>query len=246
MNYNYTLICPRLSGDEELYSKSIEKNSHHFSPARILNVTDDYPNQTITSKYNQAINTIRKDLKENDILIFSHNDTGIIDDFFKDKVEHIFNNTDAALIGVVGSNLLNDDGCWWSVPKDNQRGHLIQGNRSNNNQFHLQKGLIGFFDDIVVIDGLIMITLGKYLMNSEINFDINTCRNNFYDASFCLDYLLNGYKIVVADILVSHKSEGVSNKDQIYCEDRDKFIKKYKDLSLDFPITLKSIKNKNV
>lgn len=239
--YNYKLIVPRVTGDTELFDSIVQANIKNISsPVTIYSVGDDYPNETIHSKYYKVIEKFKfdKDLKENDILIFSHNDCGILDLRFKEKIEYIFDKNEADLIGFVGSRQLNEDCCWWISGPENMFGHIIQGNKTDDSKVHLIKGPIGFYKNIVAIDGFCFVTLGKYFLNYNINFDKDTYKgNHFYDLDICQQFLNNNLKIAVAHFWMFHKSEGVSFQDNVWKTDRDSFISKF---NLKFPFSKES------
>jgi hypothetical protein len=252
MNYNFKLIVPRVAGDDKTFKDVFEANLKNItSELAVYNIFDDpkQPNFSIFQKYNKAIDTLKKqDIGINDLFIFCHNDVGFLDNLFKEKIENIFEQTNIALVGFVGTSELIESGCWWNTSDGSNkalRGHLIQGSKKKlpMEGIHLVKGSIGFFDDVVGVDGLCMVVSGKAIRDSEITFDTETFKgNHFYDLSFCLDLLLAGYDIAVADILLYHQSEGASNVSEEWTKERDKFVNKYKTLGLTFPITKESIK----
>lgn len=246
MERQWKVIVPRVAGDDNLTEQCVMHGVKHLGiDARVFSCSDDVgANNTIHNKYIRGIEFLKNELKEEDIVIFCHNDVNFIDNFFRNKVETVFNETDIALLGVVGSTQLKDNGCWWDNAPNILRGHIIQGARDKpmGAGFHLIKGWIGFFDDVVAIDGLCMITLGKYLMKHDINFDGTTYGgNHFYDLDFCMNYLTKGLKVGIANILVYHKSEGASNNNELWTSDRDKFVAKWKSKGIEFPITANGI-----
>jgi len=224
----YKLIVPRVPGDDVLFDSIVYANVKNISTqTEIINITDDYPNETIHSKYFKAlINLKENDLKDDDVLIFCHNDCGIIDPLFKEKVDRFFETTDVALLGFVGSSKMKEDLCWWNSEPQYLRGHLMQGNKDDNNATHLIKGAIGFYNDLIMIDGFCFVTLGKYFKNFPINFDNSYKGNHFYDMDLCRQFMFQDLKIGVADILMYHKSPGSSPSDENWKSDRANFLLK--------------------
>jgi hypothetical protein len=248
MNRDWKIIIPRVSGDEPIFNNIVLHgiNSLKF-PVRVFNCVDDVtePN-TISHKYARGIKALKNnELKDDDIIILSHNDTNFLDNHFREKVELVFSEKDIALLGFVGTKELKESACWWENSSNNLRGHLIQGSKdkSPGDGFHLIKGLVGYFDDLVAVDGMCLITLGKYLRAGGIEIDTQTyVGNHFYDLDLCMSFLTKGFKIGVADILVYHKSEGKSNENEEWKTERDKFIAKWKNKGIEFPVTYESIK----
>ena len=247
MNYNIKVIVARVAGDEVCYDnlyKSLERIPY---PINVLSVSNNVKGEhNIWFKYNACIVGLKKDnmLLDNDIVIFAHNDISIIDPSFKEKIEMIFNETDVALIGVVGTSELKESGCWWDNDVSKLRGHIEQGSKQKkiNEGFHLTKGGIGFFNDAVAMDGLILITLGKYLKESNIMFPLCYDNSHFYDIDFSLQFLLKGYQIAIADIAIYHQSEGASNGNDEWTKSRNLFIQKCHEYGIEFPINQSSIK----
>lgn len=246
MERNWKIIVPRVAGDDVLTEQCVMHGVKHLGiDARVFSCCDDVGmSNTIHNKYVRGVDFLKNELREEDIVVFCHNDVNFIDTLFRNKVESIFNNTDVALLGVIGTSNLNEDGCWWNNPTNILRGHIIQGSKDKpvGAGFHMVKGLIGFFDDVVAIDGLCMITIGKHIMRHNINFDGTTYSgNHFYDLDFCMNFLTKGLKIGIADILVYHRSEGASTQNESWSSDKDKFVAKWKSKGIEFPITANGI-----
>jgi hypothetical protein len=250
MKREWNVLTPRVAGDTVLFDQTLLHGINAMKVlVKIFNCEDNpaTPEQnSINFKYSHGVRALKQsNIGDEDIVVFVHNDVSFLDSNFKQKVEMIFDEKDVALLGFVGTKELKENGCWWDNPVNILRGHLIQGKRDKNNGegIHLVKGQIGFFDDVVAIDGLCMITLGKYLKSGGIEIDTATYQgNHFYDLDLSMSFLTKGYKIGIADILVYHKSEGDSNQSEQWMAERDKFIKKWKAKGIQFPVTYESIK----
>lgn len=236
----YMFVVPREKGDEELFARVFQVNIPTNIATEVYSVFDeDNKKFNIFEKYNRCVEElIKKGLEDDDVIIFSHNDTGILDSEFSNKLEIVFNETKCSAVGVVGTRELKDSACWWNTPEDKLCGHIIQGSKSKGYMegIHLVKGKIGYFDDVISFDGLFFCVKGK-VFNDGIRFrsDIFSA-NHFYDISFCLDMLLAGYQIGIIDLLVYHRSEGSPNNNEVWVAERDKFLNHYKSLGLSFPI----------
>lgn len=250
----FKFIIPRVIGDD-LYFKTFTEPSLQKVGAHALQICDD-PNkdtkETIYKKYNAGISTLKNmGLKDDDAVIFFHNDAGILDNFFREKIEYaLTTKPEVGLFGIAGTSLLDESCMWWNpLFQQSQRGHLIQGKDNSENigeGEHLVKGQIGYFDDLVALDGCILITRGKQL-KEFLSFDDVTFAgyNDFYDLSLCMDVLLKGYKLAVIDVLIFHKSQGMGSLKLPWHEAKVKFIEKYTNRGLKFPITKEQFKFNN-
>lgn len=235
--------------NDEVYKTYLETSIKKFGGCLIEIYSKENERQDIQYKYMKAVDHIKKteSIKDDDIILFVHEDTVILDQQFKEKVELIFKNPNVGLVGVVGTTSFVEAGGWWMATPDRLRGHLIQGKGKNltTEGMYLKKGSVGYFNDVCAIDGCIMITTGKIVKNI-INIDINNFTNShFYDIDFCFQILNAGLDIVVADILVYHKSEGLGSLTNDWKESRDKLIHKYKNQGLVFPINKNSFNKQN-
>jgi hypothetical protein len=210
--------------------------------------SDDYEgqHQSIFIKYNQSIEALIKNgLKENDIVVFSHEDVKLIDDHLVEKFEMVFEEKkDVGLIGVVGASKLNDTCRWWSNQVQDMRGHIIQENNTQNH--HLIKGIVGYSDDLIVVDGLIFAIRADLFLKYNLRFDQENYDGfHFYDIDICCQILEKKLKIAVADILVLHKSIGDVSKNDDWAKNKDVFVKKWTG-KYKFPLTSHSFFNSNI
>lgn len=198
-------------------------------------------NLSLTKKYNLGIEKSIKDgLDDNDIIIFAHEDIKVIDQYFEDKVNLVFQNEKIGMLGVIGCSQLTRNCMWWGNRPEWLFGHCLQEYR-NGKTSHLIKGSMGYCEDIVAIDGLIIMIKGKVLKDG-LRFDENF-KFNFYDICICLDLLKNTkYKIAVADILILHKSEGLGSLTKEWHLAKNKMIQKYKKMGVKFPIMISNFK----
>lgn len=204
--------------------------------------------ESIFIKYNAGIEKLIADkepLKDDDVVAFCHEDVRILDPFFMQKLELVFKERgDIGLCGVVGATEIGDTGAWWHNPPANMRGHIIQENGSSAN--HLIKGLVGYFDDLVAVDGLCFFIRGNLLLNG-LRFDTTTYNGfDFYDIDTCVTVLEKGFKVACADILLQHKSIGDVTKRKGWYEAKDKFIAKWKAKGFSFPLSQRLFLNDNI
>jgi len=249
MNFKYCI--PRGGNDEQKFKMFAEPSMKKIG-VQALQVFDkdkEKP-ENIFKKYNASIEALFKtDLKDDDIIIFAHSDVGIIDNIFKEKLELLFSEkNDVAVVGIAGAIELTERGGWWMTTPDKMRGHLIQGKEGGGQGegFHLQKGAIGYFDDVIAVDGCIMVTLGRFIKEGLAFDDKTYDSSDFYDIDFCFRAQEMGYKVAVADILVYHQSSGMGVFNEAWKDSKDRFIKKWSDKGLVMPFTRDQFKMKEI
>ncbi len=161
--------------------------------------TDDIKH--VSTKYNIGIDVIKKNnlISNNTCVIFAKSDTNIIDDLLLNKLELAFSsNTNLAVVGVVGSKIINEGEALYS-PKNKPVNGIIVNNK--NTGTHIQYTKNGFFDNIVAVDDALFAVTGSFLTDSNFNFlpDFNTG----FGIDVSISAIKMGYDVVCADILVS-------------------------------------------
>lgn len=247
---NFKFIIPRFNDQKfQIFAEpSLRKVN-----AQVLQAFDKDKSkpESIFKKLNAGIEAaIQTGLNDDDIVIFMHEDVGIIDNLFREKVELLFNEKpEVAIVGIAGATELTERGGWWMTSSEKMRGHLIQGKSDGNlgEGFHLQKGPIGYFDDVVCVDGCLMITRGKFIKEG-LSYDDKTfpSGNDFYDIDLAMRALEMGYKIAVADILIFHQSTGMGVFNEAWKNNKDIFIKKWQDKGYKLPFTADQFKKKEI
>jgi len=247
---NIKCIVPRLNNQKfQIFTEpSMKKIS-----SQVLQIFDKDPTkpENIFKKYNAGIEAvIQNGLEDGDIVIFLHEDVGIIDNLFREKIELLFQEkNDVAIVGIAGAVEITERLGWWMTTPDKMRGHLIQGKADGGQGegFHLQKGPIGYFDDLVAIDGCMMITQGRFIKEG-LRFDDQTFTsgNDFYDIDFGLKALEMGYKISVADILIFHQSSGMGVFNEAWKNNGKILIEKWTSKGYKLPFTRDQFKMKEV
>jgi hypothetical protein len=251
---NFKCIVPRLGEKDEHKFKMFTEPSMQKIGAQLLQVFDkdkEKP-ENIFKKYNAGIEAIGQNggLNDDDIICFIHSDVGIVDNLFREKVELVFSEKpEVAILGIAGAIELTDRGGFWMNTPDKMRGHLIQGKEGGGqgDGFHLVKGAIGYFDDLVCVDGCIMITKGRFIKKG-LCFDDKTFTsgNDFYDIDLCIRAQEMEYKIAVADILIFHASSGLGVFNDPWKNNKEKFIKKWQDKGYTLPFTPDQFKKKEI
>ena len=144
---------------------------------------------------------------------------------------------DLGMVGVYGTTLLTEHGGWWMSDRSTYgRGHILQG-LENGIVKHMEDR-IGYFDDIVSIDGCMMAIKGSIL--NDYKFDESYKGYHFYDVDTSLTLQQMGYKVAVADILIQHQSEGPVGEE--WNGSRHQCINKWKKNGVTFPVTSEQMK----
>lgn len=203
--------------------------------------------KNIFQKYNLFFDVIakEKEFNDEDIIVFCHEDVNIVDDNFIQKLESVFfAKSEIGILGLAGTAQLDEACRWWASPREHLRGHLLQGSPSDNNGRHLVFGSIGYFNDLVVVDGFFMAARYKVLKETGVRFDESYNCNDMYDLDICLKMIECGYKICVADILCYHQSEGKGSMKESWELARIKFLEKWKSMGIEFPLKIATDKSK--
>lgn len=238
------IVFPRESKDSndgfnEFGMESIKR--FNFERYELFNPEDGLPH-SIFDKLNAFRDMIiQQNLDDNDIVIFSHADVKILDPFIETKLNSLFSKKpNIGLVGVIGSKIITSNGGWWLSDYSNHLGRVIQGYNDNTYK-ELSRG-IGYSEDIVTVDGCFFCVRMKTLKQIKFRDDVYQDTYHFYDMSYCIDVIENGWDICVADILVQHKSEGpLSEKWHIT---KQTFIKNVIERGYEFPIDKKQIVGK--
>lgn len=245
---NFKVIVPRV--DDNKFKTMLEPSLKRIG-VNALQVFDKDQNiqESIFKKMNAGIQAaVENDLTDDDVVIFAHEDVSFVDQLFKEKIELLFSEKpDVRLLGVTGSTEITERGGWWMNAPNKLRGGLLQGknNGSMNEAFHLIKGPIGYFDDVVAVDGCMMITKGDILRRG-LRFDEATYEgNDFYDLDMCFQVLDQGYKIAVADILIFHQSSGLGVFNDSWKNAKEKFFEKWSNKGYILPFTKDQFKERD-
>jgi hypothetical protein len=233
------IVVPTVDENDKDYEKYLKPSI----PKHLLKNTyciDNTKGNSMFAKYNYAIDylTNKRKLDDEDMIAFIHSDITLLDQTFEAKLSLTFDyKTEVGIIGVYGSTQFNEQFGWWLNDRSKHaRGHIQQG--INGATFHMSDR-IGYFDDMVVVDGCFLVVRGALAKTLQFRSDMDGYHQ--YENSYCIDtHLKTDYKVSVADILVQHESEGQMPED--WFTNGKKLFKEYSDIGLKFPLTVKSIK----
>jgi GT2 family glycosyltransferase len=178
-----------------------------------------------------------------DIIVFIHPDVIILDDDFEDRMAAAFaTNPDLGLAGVIGATYLPGNRNWWSVEHSCLRGHIIQEYEDRPNR-HMVKGLLGYHDDLLVVDGLCLAVRAS-LLRDGLSFDERFPNYLHTDTDICFSVIKMGFKVAVVDTLLQHRSDGKRADTIEWHENGEILYKKWKQLYVPGdPITRQDIAN---
>lgn len=216
-----------------------KENIKPYLPMSRTKIIKDNPKlNTMSKKYNEGRRRL-KNIRNNDIVIFIHEDIKVLDSEFEARIKYGFQiNPDLGVLGVYGSTAFVGGG-WWTYEKKNYAvGQIIQG-LNNGKQFYMRDNPTPFRKDLVVIDGCMMAVRGELLKKQE--FDETLKGWHHYDNTYCLNTLLNtDFKVGVIGSKLLHVSEG--NPDELWsAEATDIITDLVNNKGLTLPITYKSI-----
>ena len=199
---------------------------------------ENHNQYSLSESYNIGWNKLKEKNRENDIIVFCHNDIiiktkdwgKILLNLFK-----TFNKYD--IIGIAGSTELNSHGCWWldekgiSMNYDKMVGRVWHTNGIREWESIYTEKIKTMVKDVVLVDVLFIAVNDETMVKKFIE---NYKRFHCYHVTFCIDNYLEGCNIGVIDkISVLHKSVGMVNSK--WEENRKQFIEEYKE---ELPIKL--------
>jgi hypothetical protein len=200
---------------------------------------DNSEGESIYEKYNNGIQKLirKRKLTDDDIIVFAHSDITILDQSLEDKLRLTFEyKTEVGIIGVYGATQFNEQFGWWLNDREKYaRGHIQQG--LDGSTYHMSDR-IGFFDNMVVVDGCFMAIRGS--LAKSLQFRTNMDGYHHYENSYCIDTLLRTeFKVAVVDIFIQHESEGPLSED--WFNSGQKLLKEYTGMGLEFPLTSENL-----
>lgn len=216
-------ICAVSAGRGGLMEESIKKYEFEKSSNRWYN--NDRP---LCAVYNYEIEKALKD--DVDCLILVHDDV-ILEENPIPKLEKLFDSYD--LVGVAGTSKIElKSPALWHLMGGGFGGGSLHGCVQHiwrNDEGGLEKhpSDFGLYPHrVVMIDGVFMALKRKVM--EKIKFDMrNPCKFHFYDLIFSLDCHLNGFKVGVGDILITHGSEGLKSYTDDWKMGEKYFLNKY-------------------
>lgn len=175
--------------------------------------------KSLTEIYNESLSWCKYE-----VVVFCHDDL-----IFENKgwgnnlLAHFRRNPGMGIIGIAGSNHL-EDGKWWTR-KESMHGIVnhTDGKKKWSSTYSAPQGIM--VKRMLVVDGLFF---AAHVDRIKHTFDEDFKGFHFYDISFSFQNHLAGVKVgVVTDIRVTHMSIGETN--DMWEENKQLFEEKYKD-----------------
>lgn len=189
---------------EEYLNKSLEpfkKNGLHF---KLYEIHNSENLNSMFAKYNFGITQAQP--KDDDILVFVHEDVRIVDEHFFKKLELVFQKRkQVGVVGVVGTKELDING-WWINDRKHHVGRWIQGYEDGTQREMIRK--IGYDENMLALDGCCFAVRGKTAREVRFLEEVFPRSFHFYDYTYCISALEAGWKVAVCDVTIFHKSEG--------------------------------------
>lgn len=226
-------VSAKKEGESTLFGQCVQKLTEEIDTFLFL-VKEN--KESLSKIYNLAI---EKALKNDcDALMLVHDDV-ILEENPIPKLEKLFDEFD--LVGVAGTSKieLKSPALWHLMGGGFYNGY--EPSNLHGRVQHLQKvepsiGMcytekietnFGYYPHrVVMIDGVFMAMNRKVM--EKMRFDEeNPCKFHFYDLSFSLDCHLNGFKVGVGDILITHASPGLREFTEDWKNGEKWFLNKY-------------------
>jgi glycosyltransferase involved in cell wall biosynthesis len=224
------IICSRSQTINDVLSENIENT---VGCAYELVVIDNSDNKySIFEAYNRGI-----EKSKGMFFCFIHDDILFHTQNWGLKIKEIFqSDSKIGLIGVAGTKTKTKmPSAWWDCPEEEKVMNIMQHfpkKGKENWQFGFENESI---KEVVVIDGVFM----AMRKDKNIRFSNEVGGFHNYDLNLSLEYIKNGYKIIVTnDILIEHFSLGTI--DQVWLDSTYKIHNLFKDV-----LPLSTQKNKS-
>jgi hypothetical protein len=185
---------------------------------------------SLTQAYNMGWKQLDEMGRGEGIIVFCHNDiTFRTKDWGKVLLAQFKVNSDYDIIGIAGTDVLNNHGCWWLDANGKMNLNRMFGRVWHTNgvreEESIYPGKISGIKDVVVVDGLFFAVNGKTVVK---RFNEDFKGFHYYDLSFCFENYLEGCNIgVINKISVLHQSVGETNME--WEANRQQFVELYKE-----------------
>lgn len=178
--------------------------------------------ESMTEGYNKAMKASDAKYK-----VYLHQDVYITNQNFIEDMLSIFNcNDKIGMLGVAGSKSIPVNGIWWEA---NETYGKVYESHTGEMQLLAFNKVVGKYQSVQAIDGLIMVTQQDILWREDI-FD----GWHFYDISQSVEFQIAGYEVVIPmqeKPWIVHDC-GILNMKNGYEDYRKMFLEKYSDYIL--------------
>ena len=170
-------------------------------------------NISLTKAYNLMWNKVANHNNLNDsLIVFIHHDIHFKSNGWGKNLLNIFNTNDVNILGIAGTDTLNNHCAWWldknqQFDKNNLWGKVwhTDGKKEWKSDFTTVNKKCQKVQPVVAIDGVFMACDPE----TTLQFDEQFEGFHFYDISWCLKNITQDKKIVVTETLqITHDSGG--------------------------------------
>jgi hypothetical protein len=180
--------------------------------------------ESLPTVYNLAITKALKD--DVDWLILAHDDIHLLSDPIE-RLEELDGKFD--LVGVAGTSKIElKSPALWHLMGGGFNGGNLHGfvyHDIDNNRYPSQFGY--YPNRVVMIDG-VFIAMNRKVMEKMRFDESNPAKFHFYDLDFSLNCHMNGYKVGVGHVLITHESPGLREFTDEWKAGEKYFLNKYK------------------
>lgn len=179
-----------------------------------------FANQHFAKSYNQAINNSRSDY-----IVFIRNDVEILSKDWGKKLLETFENSDYAVLGVVGSIIVPMSGLVWEK-EEPLVGRIWYGTYEERSENRFSENFPGKVISVITLDDSFFAVDRRKI---KAKFDEQFQEDSFYELDFCLaNYEQKGKIGVFFDVKILKKS--FNDKDASWHANRKLFVDKHKKL----------------
>lgn len=218
------IICSTQPSISSQLSVNIEKTIGENEEYEIVCINNHNNCHSIFSAYAEGINRAK-----GDYLCFMHQDIIFHSKNWGKKIRKAFSDKQIGMIGVIGTTFFSSAmAAWWNAPLLAKKGKIIQGNTTNGiyKTYAVKYDNYTSDDFVIAVDGLWMCIRKCLFKERKISFDYVTYSGfHFYDMDISFQVIEKGYKILIVDIDIEHKSLG--NVNDSFYEERINLQKKW-------------------
>lgn len=218
MKLNCSFVIPYRN--KEVADKWKEKLLETYPDAEVIMINGDASKGGAKSFFDVWRQALPKVTKK--YVCLTHDDTEYIG--IPDLDKHFTKGV--GMVGIAGTTVLHKDQPWW-FSQERYLGHILSGQVWNKEEGKPSMSVFGPFGEVVVLDGVCMITTKKILeevLPTCLEKDYGTW--DFYDHIISLELIEKGYKLLTIPIVLIHGSKG-GDKRQSFFDSLDKFKKEY-------------------
>ena len=233
---NLTLVSCSKKSKKDIINTPIYKS---YKKLNKINAIDDKIIFTSNKKglplvYNQARKIITSNIKNNlykkedEYIIFVHDDVYITDIFIKEKLQKAFEKFD--IVGVAGSVIINlglERIGWHLASKEYLSGsveHVVNNKQEDSPTFWTYFGPTP--KKVSVIDGVFIAVKYKSIIDKNVKFD-EQFTFDLYDIDFCISAIKSNLEIGTSNIHLTHLSQGEGINENRYIKAENLLRKKY-------------------